>query len=88
MFKYELAEFFNLEFGPQIGFLISAELEDYDVSEDFETIDFGGNLGLSYDISEQFILGTRYNFGLTNVADDDDFDVKNGVFTFSVGYRF
>lgn len=88
IFKYELTELINIEFGPQVGFLVSSELENFDVSDDFEPVDFGGNLGMSYDITENFILGTRYNFGLTTVADDDDFDVKNAVITFSVGYKF
>ena len=99
MFKYYVAEKFSLEAGPQIGFLVDSKLEvnviGQSVSQDakdlFESVDFGLNLGAGYDITKNISAGLRYNFGLSNVAtteSGEDTDIKNGVFSLSVGYKF
>lgn len=86
--------------GPAFGFLISAEdkrevngvevrredikdgLKDYEVG-----IVFGG--GLDVKVGPGAITtDLRYNFGVTNIADVGDSSVKNGVFSFMVGYAF
>ena len=91
MAKYYVAKSFSLEAGPQIGFLVSAKAEGEDVKDFVESVDFGLNLGAGYDFTEKFSAGLRYNFGLSNVAKTepgDDTDIKNGVFSLSVGYKF
>lgn len=89
MFKYGVADGFYLEAGPQIGFLTSAKVLGVDIKDEVESIDFGVNLGLSYDISEKFFGGARYNIGLSRISKDtEDESVKNSVLSFSVGYRF
>jgi len=101
MFKYYVAEKFNIEAGPQIGFLTSAKTEttvqgfngsnEQDVKDIFESIDFGLNLGAGYDFTEHFSAGARYNLGLANIAkteSGDDSTLNNGVFSLSVGYKF
>lgn len=91
MAKYYVAKSFSLEAGPQIGFLLSAKAEGVDVKEFFESVDFGLNLGAGYDFTDKFSAGLRYNFGLSNVAkteSEDNTDIKNGVFSLSVGYKF
>lgn len=100
MFKYFAAEKFSLEAGPQIGFLVSAEIKTkvdgygsskVDIKDNFESIDFGLNLGAGYDFTENLSVGARYNIGLANIAkteEGDDSKVHNGVFSLSVGYKF
>ena len=100
MFKYFAAEKFSLEAGPQIGFLVSAEtktkVDGYgsskvDIKDNFESIDFGLNLGAGYDFTENFSAGVRYNLGLANIAkteEGDDSKLHNGAFSLSVGYKF
>lgn len=101
MFKYYVAEKFNIEAGPQIGFLTSAKTKttidgfngsnELDVKDIFESIDFGLNLGAGYDFTNHFSAGLRYNLGLANIAkteDGDDTKLHNGVFSLSVGYKF
>ncbi|MDR6762771.1 opacity protein-like surface antigen [Flavobacterium sp. 2755] len=100
MFKYFAAEKFSLEAGPQIGFLVSAELKTkvdgygsstQDIKDNFESIDFGLNLGAGYDFTENFFVGARYNLGLANIAkteEGDDSKLHNGVFSLSAGYKF
>lgn len=54
--------------------------------EDTEDIEFGLVFGLDAIISENFLVGLRYNLGLTDI--DKDADVKNNVFMISLGYLF
>ena len=42
-------------------------------------------VGLSYEINH-FVLDARYNFGVTKIV--DNFDNKNSVFQFTLGYKF
>ena len=85
----DVAEGFNLEAGPQIGFLLSAEIIGEDIKDEMESIDFGMNLGASYDFSEKLFAQARYNIGLSNVAKDSgDEKIQNSVISLSMGYRF
>lgn len=101
MFKYYVADKFNLEAGPQIGFLTSAETStkldgysqkvDQDAKDYFESVDFGFNLGAGYDFTNKISAGIRYNIGLSNVLKTqpgDDSKSQNSVFSLSVGYKF
>jgi hypothetical protein len=101
MFKYYAAEKFNIEVGPQIGFLTSAKTAtkldgfgqtvEQDIKDSFETIDFGLNFGAGYDFTEHFSAGARYNLGLSNIAKTeagDDTKLHNSVFSLSIGYKF
>ncbi|CAM1333267.1 porin family protein [Tenacibaculum aestuariivivum] len=95
MAKYYVAEGLSLEAGPQIGFLLSAKTEadvsgasSQDIKDEMKSIDFGLNFGAGYKLDNGLNFSARYNLGLSSVADDDDFDIKNGVFQVSVGYFF
>ena len=89
MFKYDVANRFYLEAGPQIGFLVLAEVMDQDVKDEFESVDFGANFGLSYGFTEKLFGQARYNIGLSNIAKDSGGDkISNAVLSFSLGYRF
>ncbi|MDG3582358.1 MULTISPECIES: porin family protein [Galbibacter] len=96
MAKYYVAPGFSIQAGPQIGFLVSAkskaEVGDFsaeeDIKDNFKSIDFGLNFGLGYQFENGLFIDGRYNLGLSNIADYEDGDVKNGVFQFAVGYFF
>ena len=101
MFKYYVADKFNLEAGPQIGFLTSAETStkvdgfnqtvDQDAKDYFESVDFGFNVGAGYDFTDKIFAGIRYNIGLSNVLktqEGDNSESQNSVFSLSVGYKF
>ncbi|MCA0153848.1 porin family protein [Winogradskyella vincentii] len=97
MAKYFVAEGLSLEAGPQLGFLIDAEIEGGDVSIDIKdqvnSFDFGVNFGLGYKLDSGLNFGARYNLGLSDGNDDPEFfeseeAFKNGVFQFSIGYFF
>ncbi|MGV8947397.1 MAG: porin family protein [Lutibacter sp.] len=89
MFKYDVANRFYLEAGPQIGFLVAADLGDLDVKDAYESTDFGANFGLSYGFTEKLFAQARYNIGLSNIVKDNGNDkVSNAVMSFSLGYKF
>ena len=100
MIKFAASDKFALEFGPQLGFLLSAKSkfeetfdgetfsEEVDIKDSVKSIDFGLNFGASFDVSENIMIGARYNLGLSDITDSEDLKVQNAVFSFSVGYRF
>ena len=106
MAKFYVSEKFSLEAGPQVGFLMSAKNDfeisetidgdtdsfssEEDIKDSLKGIDFGLNLGLSYDFTENLFAGARYNLGLTDLNDTDaeNFEIKNSGFQVSVGFRF
>jgi opacity protein-like surface antigen len=99
MLKYYAAEKFNLEVGPQVGFLVSAktvakangiEVKE-DTKDNFKSVDFGLNFGTGYDFSNNISAGFRYNLGLANIAKTeagDDSKISNSVLSFSLAYKF
>ena len=95
MAKYYVADAFSLELGPQIGFLVSSDLESGGVSVDLKdetkSIDVSLGFGASYNFAENFMFGARYNLGLTRVQEDlspGESESKNSVFQISLGYKF
>ncbi|MCD9018356.1 porin family protein [Parachryseolinea silvisoli] len=85
---------FNVHAGPQLGLLMSAKLKSSDVDEldgedvkDFyKSSDLGFNVGIGGNFGK-LNATARYTLGLSNIADDDDADVKNGVIQISLGYK-
>ena len=70
--KYSFAEKFNVLFGPGLNYSLDALADEFSVS---------GDIGVSYDIDENFLVDARYDIGLTG-------DAKvSGLFV-GAGYRF
>jgi hypothetical protein len=73
MGKYYVADKFNLEAGPQIGFLLSTDTvatpSQYSSSTppSKSTVDFGINFGAGYDINDKISIDLRYTKGLSNI---------------------
>lgn len=100
--KFYVADGFNLQAGPQIGFLTGAEwqadgIDDVDVSDNLKGTDFGLLLGAGYKVAQGVTIDARYNMGLSNTFDEDadwgenissDNEWKNGVFQIGIGYQF
>lgn len=81
------------ETGPQMGFLLAANVKaggtSQDVKSSYKSTDFSWAFGLGYMLS--FIpagIDVRYNLGLTNIAaqDNSSYSVKNSVFQVGVFY--
>ena len=86
-----------LKAGPQIGFLTRAKLDDVDMKDVCNTIDFSIPVGVSYEISD-FVIDFRYNIGITNISKntkikadgleiESDKKTRNSVFMLTVGYK-
>lgn len=78
-----VADKFNALAGPSFGFLLDSE-------EGSKSFNFGLDFGLSYDITEQFLVEARYSLGLSNLFDDNygDSTLKlHGLFV-GIGYIF
>ncbi|MCU4176501.1 porin family protein [Carboxylicivirga sp. N1Y90] len=96
MAKYYVTEGFSLQAGPQVGFLLSAKFkmeangqeEEEDIKDQMKGVDFGLNFGAGYELDFGLGFDVRYNLGLTNVADYDEADGKNGVFQITASYAF
>lgn len=99
--KFYIADGFNLQAGPQIGFLTGAEQEfdgaEIDVQDNLKSTDFGVLLGAGYKSPMGLTIDARYNLGLSNIYDEDnamfeglgsDEEWKNGVFQVGIGYQF
>ena len=88
---------FSIQAGPQVGFLLSAkevgELNGSSMDDDLmdfsNTVDFSLVLGLEFKASENIALGSRLNYGMTNVFKEiDDYEIENRVFHFYLSYTF
>jgi len=91
--KYYPTENLSLQLGPQIGFLVSAKVDDgertVDVDDNLKTIDLGLSLGLGYKLDSGLFFDARYNFGLSDINDYQTNNKNhNSVINFSVGYFF
>ncbi|WP_370479053.1 porin family protein [Tamlana flava] len=78
-----ISDKFNALAGPSFGFLLDTEDEG-------RSFNFGIDFGLSYDITEKFLVEARYSLGLSNLVDDNIYDIAlklHGLFI-GVGYLF
>ncbi len=101
-FKLRNFEQFKIIFGPQIGYLVRANedpedfyrpvyigFRDFAIQEIYKDIDYGANLGLEYEINDQFCVQTRYYHGISKIYNKSvlDSDAKNRVFSLGLAYR-
>lgn len=96
--KFYLFDKLSFEFGPQLGFLMSAKEKtkvDGDKStytydnDDTNTFDLAITVGASFHVTSSLYVNMRYNLGLTNMLDEDFYgDNKNRIFQLGFGYKF
>ncbi len=81
----------NVFFGPYVGFNLSAEGTNGNITINADDVvnktDAGVVFGADMELS-QFTIGGRYSAGLIEVFDDPDATSKNGVFSIMVGVSF
>ena len=93
MAKYYVSDEFSLEAGPQIGFLLSAKAKangnSVDIKDVFQSTDFGINLGVGFDFTENLSAGVRYTVGISNIVKDSGDDkVQNSNLALALAYKF
>jgi hypothetical protein len=88
--NYYVVKGLAVKAGIQPGFMVSAKEKVGDLSRNVKdacnTFDFTIPVGVSYEFYN-IVVDARYNFGLTKTIKNVDKN-KNGVFQFTVGYKF
>lgn len=81
--------------GGEAGYLLAANVEyggiEMDVKDEANSVVWGLVFGSDFVLAEHFILGSRYDLGLTNILKDIDGEKVKGKFRtwmFSLGYQF
>lgn len=82
--------------GPQIGILLNSELSasastgegEMDFKKYMTDLDFALAMGLEYDINDRLSFSARYNWGLSEIFDQDNVesDAKNSVFQIGISF--
>ena len=89
--------------GAAVSYLVNAKSKEtisndnvsitynHDVKDDVNALAFGFLVGADVVIMQKYLVGGRYNFGLSNIWKDGHeggSDVQNGVLMLSLGYLF
>ena len=80
----------NLQVGPQIGFLTSADYDDQDIKDELKSTDFSLALGVGWDLPLGLTIDGRYNWGLSDITEGSGASmgtVKNQVWQISAGWK-
>jgi hypothetical protein len=93
LFKYTSSMGLYGETGPQLGFLLSANLKSGGTTTndkaDFKSTDFSWAFGVGYLTTASIGIDARYNLGLSNiVAASGGGTLKNNVFQIGLFYLF
>ena len=93
--KYQHSSGLYGETGPQLGFLLAANVSaggsSQDVKSSYKSTDFSWAFGVGYKIPLiNAGIDARYNLGLSNIAAEEvnGYSVKNSVFQLGVFYVF
>ncbi len=105
LMQYKFFSRFSIEIGPQIGYRFAVDLEKLAESAPFtaedifnQAWDFSLNGGLTFYLSKNMLINTRYTHGLAQVSDLKVTDENgtptvnvrqtNQMFQLSLGYKF
>jgi len=91
MGKYYVTESLNVQFGPQIGFVVDAE----GGTDDIKATNISLNFGAAYELPSGLFFDARYNLGVSDINDSDvedfgvgDVELRTKGFQIGLGYRF
>ena len=95
-FGYMVSDNFTINAGPYVSLLLAAkadvemlgQTETQDVKEDTESMDYGINLGLTYNINETMMINAGYALGMASTIDDGDDKLTWSAIRISFGYVF
>lgn len=103
LFKFMATDGLYLNGGVYAGAIIDVEGEiesgnvtdTQDITDEFNTFDFGLSLGAEYNLENGLFFEARYNYGLANIIDEDDAGfggtettLNNRFFTVGLGFKF
>lgn len=84
MAKYYVADGFNIQAGPQFGFVAGGGA----IKDNLKSFDYGLGFGAAYELESGLFFDARYNFGMANLSDVDGVDINTTSFGIGLGYRF
>ena len=91
LFRWQIIKFVNIHAGPQFSILTKAVTEDgtttEDIKEELKNSDFGLIIGAEANLPLRLNLTARYIFGLTNVSEIEEIEIKNSTFQLTLGIR-
>ena len=91
MFQFHPVKQFYVEFGPQLGFLLSANVKNDDdkveVDDDYKKVDVGISFGAGIQVTNMLGFYARYNVGLADLTKNDNRDYFNRVGQLGVAIR-
>jgi opacity protein-like surface antigen len=91
LFKYYLFNgLFNVQAGPQIGFLVSSKSDIKNYSDTLNKSDFSFLIGPGYNFTDDLSVDARYYYSFTqlNKTGNNNLDTRNSVFQINIGYKF
>ncbi|WP_439883381.1 porin family protein [Pontibacter sp. MBLB2868] len=99
--KVYIGEGFNIFGGPQVSYLLSNKIQaeagafginalnrEWDMKSGFRELDVAISGGVGYRFVNGFNISAGYDYGLTSVDANNNFDTFNRVIKASVGYTF
>jgi len=91
MFQFHPVKQFYVEFGPQLGFLLSANVKDdndkIEVDDNYKKVDFALCFGAGFQVTSMLGFYARYNAGLSDITKNDNRDYFNRVGQIGVAVR-
>jgi len=72
--RYEMESGLNFNAGPFLGLLLSGDVGDFDVKDNYKSIDFGLGAGIGYQMGGGLGFHLNYNAGISNIG--EEFDVQ------------
>ena len=92
MFQFFPVNQFYLEFGPYLGFLLSARVKSdgdhTEVDDSYRKVEAGLGLGAGVWATRQLGFYARYNFGLSDITKNDNHDYYNRVGQIGLAVKF
>jgi hypothetical protein len=89
LLKYYPIKMLSLQLGPQFGILTQAENQsgdtEFDVKDAYKSADIGLVGGAALEFGSRFQAGVRYNYGLSNTAEDVEVLLPGGGLTVNSG---
>lgn len=83
MFQFYPVKDCYIEFGPQLGFLLSANVKDddnkWEVDQDYKKVEGGISFGAGIRVTNMLGFYGRYNAGLSDLTKNDNRDYFNRV---------
>lgn len=88
LLRYQVIDILSFHAGSQFGFLLNAEVDDDDVSDNFKGTDLSLAFGAQVDLPAGIVGGARYSLGLSDINDiNGGFDTNNNNFQIYVGFK-